>query len=73
MESKSIFKSKTFWVNVIAGVIATATLISPEYLAQLGIAEDKQVAVLTSVGTVTAILNVILRAITSAPVTITQK
>lgn len=70
---KSIFKSKTFWVNIIAGVLAVITLIDPEFLKVFITDENQQVKILTIIGAVTAVLNIILRSITSVPVRIKKE
>ncbi len=55
---KSIFTSKTFWVNVI-GIVA---IVVQTTTGKLLIDAEAQVAIL-------AVINVILRAITKEPVT----
>lgn len=64
MDSKSIFTSKTFWVNVIAGIVAVGTAFG----LKLDIDADTQTAI---VGGVMAVANIILRFMTKAPVTVT--
>lgn len=59
---KSIFASKTFWLNVIMGLLAIIVLVDPSILAIFGVDPIKG---MTIVGFVTAILNVLLRTITS--------
>lgn len=56
---KHILKSKSFWLNLIAGIIAILGFISPELLAALGITNPAQF--MTIIGAVTALLNIILR------------
>lgn len=73
MESKSILKSKTFWVNLIAGVLAVAAGVNHDYLSKLGLTPEAQGTVLTAVGAVVAILNIALRTITSTEVTLPSK
>lgn len=68
--AKSIFASKTFWLNAIMGILAITAIIDPAFLSSFGIAPDNQVQVLQVIGAVTAILNVILRIVTSQPVTL---
>ena len=64
--TKSIFSSKTFWINLIMAIIAFSATISPDFLTALGLNSTK---VLTIVATVTAILNIILRTLTTTAVT----
>lgn len=63
MDSKPFWQSKTLWVNVIAGAAAVSTAFG----LNLGLDADTQVAL---VGGVMAVINVILRLITKAPVTV---
>ncbi|MES2285818.1 MAG: hypothetical protein V4547_09040 [Bacteroidota bacterium] len=67
---KSIFKSKTFIVNAIIGILAILTIINPELLMVFGLDAVTQTRVLTALGALTAVLNVVLRMITTEPVTI---
>jgi hypothetical protein len=67
MKTKSIFTSKTFWLNFIVGALAILGLVSPDLLAALHITDPVQF--MTIIGAVTAILNVILRMITSQAIT----
>lgn len=67
---KSIFKSKTFWVNFIAGVISILTMINPELLGIFGISPDKEATVLKAIGAIVALLNVILRIFTNQAVSL---
>lgn len=66
---KKIYQSKTVWLNIIVGIIAIATLVNPELLSALGIDESRQKDVLTLVGTVTAIANLLLRVVTNKGLT----
>lgn len=68
--TKSIFESKTFIVNAIIGILAILAIINPELLLVFGLDVEAQTRVLTALGALTAVLNVILRMITSEPVTI---
>jgi hypothetical protein len=56
---KSIFVSKTFWVNVISGILG---ILSLPQVAQL------PPSVLMYIGVITPLLNVILRRISDTPV-----
>lgn len=67
--TKSIFKSKTFWVNIIAGVLGILTIVTPDWLSGLGIGADQQTKVLTVIGGVTSVLNIALRFISNTPIT----
>ncbi len=59
---KSIFASKTFWVNLIMAILAVAATLSPDLLTTLGINSQKA---LTIIAAVTGFLNIILRFLTS--------
>ena len=67
---KSIFASKTMWINLIAGILASATYINPELLTAIGFAHGTETKVLTAIGAITAILNIILRSLNGSPVSI---
>jgi hypothetical protein len=69
METKSILKSKTFWTNIIGALIGCLAIFTPETLSGLGIGDNAQVKVLTALGIVMTILNIILRAITTTQIT----
>lgn len=73
METKSIFKSKTFWVNAIAGLLAMLSLFSHDYLSTLGLGEDLQSKVLSTIGAITTVLNIVLRFISNTPITPLKK
>ena len=60
---KSIFSSKTFWLNLIMGALAILTLLDPTVLGAFGVAEAKQGDALKIVGVITAVLNIFLRLI----------
>jgi uncharacterized membrane protein len=67
---KSIFASKTMWLNLIVAIVAILAFVNPELLTAIGVEEARQKDVLTLVGTVTALLNLVLRAITNKGLTI---
>ncbi len=67
---KSIFKSKTFWVNTIAVILSIITIIDPEFISIFVTDENRKVQLLTIIGAITGILNIILRSITSTSVRI---
>lgn len=59
---KSIWTSKTFWVNAVTFLVALVTLVA----GQDWVANYPQVVAI--LGMVSGVLNVILRSITSVPV-----
>lgn len=59
---KSIFKSKTLWANVLAGVVALATSVTNSDL----IADNPEYAAYAATGM--AVLNLLLRLVTKQPV-----
>ena len=72
---KSIFQSKTFWLNIIAGILGVTTMITADDINKLGLSEHLAQQILSVIGIVTTILNIVMRAITSEAVTtpFTQK
>jgi hypothetical protein len=69
MKTKSIFLSKTFWLNLIAFIISVAELIDPTLCTFIGINDPMKFMAI--MGLVVAILNKILRMTSSAKVTLT--
>lgn len=69
MEAKSIFVSKTFWFNVLTGLLGLTATIGAPQLSQLGLSEHTQNVILVCVGAFNVLGNIILRAITNTPVT----
>lgn len=67
--TKSIWKSKTIWLNLIMGLLAIIALINPEILTVFGLSPEAQHNALTIIATVTAVLNLILRMISGTAVT----
>lgn len=67
MNGKSIFRSKTFWVNLITVVAGLATTIGGSDLIQ----DNPQAAGIAA--TVLGVVNVILRLATSKPVSVMPK
>ena len=65
MEAKSIFASRTLWANVIGGLVAVGTAFGFD----LGLDAEGQTAI---VGGIMAVINVILRFMTTAPVSVTR-
>lgn len=66
---KSIFSSKTFIFNVIAGVIGVLTSLGADQLTDLGINGVAQKWVLFAIGLIVMFGNIYLRSITNTPVT----
>jgi len=62
MEEKSWYLSRTLWVNVLAGIAA----VSGAFGLDLGLSTETQTAI---VGGVMAIINVVLRVVTTTPLT----
>jgi hypothetical protein len=61
METKSLFKSKTFWVNLLGGIVTGAGLVS-------GIIPENKAPYVVAAG---GIANILLRLVTSQGVTVT--
>lgn len=70
MESKSILKSKTFWLNIIAALLGCLAVFTPEMLEGLGLGEHAQEKALATIGGITTVLNIILRLLTTTAVTL---
>lgn len=68
---KSIFASKTIWVNGIVAILAFAAYVNPSLLTMLGIDATNQAKVLPALATITGILNVVLRTLNGAPISLT--
>ena len=67
---KSIFKSKTFWLNLLASVVSTLVVVDPELLTIFGVAPEKQVKILGIIGLVTGLANKVLRVMTNSAVSV---
>ena len=65
MKTKSLFASKTFWVNFIMTILAIATIISPDLLTTLGIDSLKALKIIAAI---TGVLNIILRLLTNTAI-----
>lgn len=65
MEGKHWLSSRTLWANVIAGIAAVSTAFGLD----LGLTPESQTAI---VGGVLAVVNIVLRFMTKAPVTVTR-
>tara|TARA_R110000787_G_C13411596_1_gene444239 strand:+ start:1052 stop:1240 length:189 start_codon:yes stop_codon:yes gene_type:complete len=59
---KKWFKSKTLWVNLVAGIATVSTAFGLD----LGLDAETQVSI---VGGLMAVINVVLRIVTKGPVT----
>jgi hypothetical protein len=66
--TKSIFQSKTFWFNLLTGLLGATALIGADQLAQIGINGTLQNQILAGIGVVNFIGNLVLRAITNTAV-----
>jgi hypothetical protein len=62
-----MLKSKTLWLNLIVGFLAIITFINPELLSACGVPANEQQSVLTIVGALTAIANIIMRVLKGQP------
>lgn len=73
METKSIFKSKTFWVNAIVFALAIADLVTDGLLTAFGVPKEVQPRVMIILAFIVAILNIWLRMNTNQPVSIQKQ
>lgn len=65
---KSIFQSRTFWFNIISGIVLALSQVGAPQLTDLGLNGVAQHWVLVGIGAITLIGNIYLRSITSTPV-----
>jgi len=70
MEIKSIFSSKTFWINLFLFVLSVTALVEPDLLTTLGIEGATEAKILKIAGVITAIVNLFLRYLTNSAVSI---
>lgn len=68
METKKWYESKTMWLNIAAGILAVLVLVDKNLLTVFGLSEEAQAKVLTAIGTIVAIVNILLRAGVQQPV-----
>ena len=73
METKSILQSKTFWLNVIASLMAILSIFDPALLQNFGLGADAQTKALSIIGAVTTVLNIALRFVSNTPITPLRK
>ena len=64
-DSKIWWASKTLWANIIGGFVAVGTAFGLD----LGLDAEQQTAI---VGGIMTVINIVLRFMTSAPVTVTR-
>lgn len=67
--TKSIFQSKTFWFNLVGGLVGISTMVTGDQLTELGINGVAQKWTMVGIGAVVTFGNIYLRSITNAPVT----
>lgn len=61
MKTKSIYQSKTFWFNLIAGIVALLAAVDANILANFGLSPEQQLFVIQIIGSIVALGNIILR------------
>jgi hypothetical protein len=64
MDAKSIFVSRTFWVNTLALIASVAA----SFGIDLGLTEEVQASIVVGI---LAVANIVLRLVTKAPVNVT--
>ncbi len=67
--TKSMYKSKIFWLNIIVSLLAVLDIFTPESLNLLDLELMTQHKLMGALGLLVAILNIILRSITTGPAT----
>jgi len=67
---KTIFKSKTFWANLLMGLLSILAVINPEFLELIGL---NSVKALTIIGFITSVINIVLRLITTTAIETKKK
>ena len=71
METKSIFTSKTFWINFLTVLVGTAAAINPDFLGVYKLPAATQNTILLITGLIAGVGNIVLRFISTQPVSIT--
>jgi len=64
-----MYKSKMFWLNIIVGLLAVLDIITPEALNIFDLELLTQHKLMGALGLLVAVLNVILRSITTTTAT----
>lgn len=67
--SKSMYKSKIFWLNLTVGLLAIIDIITPEALNMFELELLTQHKLMGALGLLVAVLNIILRSITNTAAT----
>lgn len=74
IDMKNFFSSKTVWFNLLTGLCTVLALIKPDLLQAIGLPAASQTQVLTAAGTLSSIVNILLRTFsTSTPIGTTAK
>ena len=68
MESKPLFKSKIFWLNIVAALLGVFAVFTPELLSGLGLGEHAVEKVLTIIGAITTFLNIAFRILSNTTI-----
>ena len=65
---KTIFQSKTFWFNVLLGLLGVSTLVGANELTSIGIDGILQNRILAALGVFNILGNIVLRAATNTAI-----
>lgn len=71
--SKNIFRSKRFWLNTAASILAIILLIDPETLEAFGIPKQYENRILKILGFIVAVINILLLRYSKNTVSFTTK